>query len=348
MVEERTSFFLMQVPSSTTSPVTVSPAAMSPPAPQTGTVGSFGSFWLPGDGDALRGSGSPARQEGKASRSSQSGKGNADKTSSEFKQEFRKSAKTSSSSGSNKSSPASPKAPSSSSFSPKTGNTFANLKAPSFHKANSVPSKTGSASLNNLARTPENVAHTAIPKARQPSKESDAAAKPDRFIHPDDQGNKKDERRRGAKRASSAGAESENLKNKNPKVSENFESQVTFVDKTSSSLVPNSSGRTPLPESMRPVLPALVARIALLAKEGRRVARFALDLPGGATLGVRIELSGASVRLAFVTSDSALRSVLASAGESISDHLSKSGFSSGEPLVAASYRELDAFVPKAA
>ena len=348
MVEEPTSFFLMQVPSSTTSPVTVSPAAMSPPAPQTGTVGSFGSFWLPGDGDALRGSGSPARQEGKASRSSQSGKGNADKTSSEFKQEFRKSAKTSSSSGSNKSSPASPKAPSSSSFSPKTGNTFANLKVPSFHKANSVPSKTGSASLNNLARTPENVAHTAIPKARQPSKESDAAAKPDRFIHPDDQGNKKDERRRGAKRASSAGAESENLKNKNPKVSENFESQVTFVDKTSSSLVPNSSGRTPLPESMRPVLPALVARIALLAKEGRRVARFALDLPGGATLGVRIELSGASVRLAFVTSDSALRSVLASAGESISDHLSKSGFSSGEPLVAASYRELDAFVPKAA
>ena len=337
----------MQVPSSTTSPVTVSPAAMSPPAPQTGTVGSFGSFWLPSDGDALRGSGSPARQEGKASRSGQSGKGNADKTSSEFRQEFRKSAKTSSSSGSNKSSPASPKAPSSSSFSPKTGNTFANLKAPSFHKANSVPSKTGSASLNNLARTPENVAHTATPKARQPSKESDATAKPDRFIHPDDQGNKKDERRRGAKRASSAGVENENFKNNKPKVSENFESQVTFVDKSSSSLAPNSSGRTPLPESMRPVLPALVARIALLAKEGRRIARFALDLPGGATLGVRIELSGASVRLAFVTSDSALRSALASAGESISDHLSESGFSSGEPLIAASYRELEA-VPRAA
>jgi len=336
----------MQVPSSTTSPVTVSPAAMSPPAPQTGTVGAFGSFWLPGNGDALRGSGSPARQEGKASRSGQNGKGNADKTSSEFRQEFRKSAKTSSSSGSNKSSPASPKAPSSSSFSPKTGNTFANLKAPSFHKANSFPSKTGAASPNNLVRTPENVAHPVSLKARQPSKEPDTA-KPDRFIHPDDQGNKKDGRRRGAKRASSAGVENENFKNNKPKVSENFESQVTFVDKSSSSLAPNSSGRTPLPESMRPVLPALVARIALLAKEGRRIARFALDLPGGATLGVRIELSGASVRLAFVTSDSALRSALASAGESISDHLSESGFSSGEPLIAASYRELEA-VPRAA
>ena len=103
-----------------------------------------------------------------------------------------------------------------------------------------------------------------------------------------------------------------------------------------------------MPETLRSILPVLTARVALLSREGRRVARFAIDLPSGAKLGVRIELSGQKVRLAFVTSDSELRAALRSGTGLVGETLRKFGFDCGGFLVTSTYRELGASLPKAA
>ena len=74
------------------------------------------------------------------------------------------------------------------------------------------------------------------------------------------------------------------------------------------------------------MLPVLAARVAVLSRDGRRVARFAMDLPGGTKLGVKVELTGKKVRLVFITSDQELRKSIRSGSGPIADSLSAFGF----------------------
>lgn len=108
-----------------------------------------------------------------------------------------------------------------------------------------------------------------------------------------------------------------------------------------------SAGKAKTPECLRPVLPLLQARIGSHVREGRRVARFALDLPGGAKLGVRVEVSNGKTRVAFLSPDPALRAALRSGVGPLAEALG--GLDPDSIQVASDYRDLgNAALPKAA
>ena len=189
-------------------------------------------------------------------------------------------------------------------------------------------------------------------KARTPTHEASVSEKGDRHVHPDHQGDTNDGRRRGAKRAQQKSM-SDSIANKSTtKVIDRFEFQGIADEKlngtVSSPIGQIASGQISVPENLRPVLPVLVARVAVLSRDGRRVARFALDLPGGSKLGVKVELAGKKVRLSFITSDQELRKSLRSGSGPIADSLAAFGFSCKGCLVVSSYHELGDSVSKAA
>jgi hypothetical protein len=182
--------------------------------------------------------------------------------------------------------------------------------------------------------------------------EPSVSEKGDRHVHPDHQGDTNDGRRHGAKRAQQKSV-SDSISNKSTnKEIDRFEFQGIADEKANSSdsspLGQTQSGKISVPENLRPVLPVLTARVAVLSRDGRRVARFALDLPGGSKLGVKVELVGKKVRLAFITSDQELRKSLRSGSGPIADSLAAFGFSCEGCLVASSYHELGDSLSKAA
>jgi hypothetical protein len=146
---------------------------------------------------------------------------------------------------------------------------------------------------------------------------------------------------------------SDSISNKSTnKAIDRFEFQGIADEKVNiagtSQLSQTHSGKISVPEDLRPVLPVLAARVAVLSRDGRRVARFALDLPGGSKLSVKVELTGKKVRVAFITPDQELRKSLRSGSGPIADSLAAFGFSCEGCLVASSYHELGDSVSKAA
>jgi hypothetical protein len=182
--------------------------------------------------------------------------------------------------------------------------------------------------------------------------EASPSEKGDRHVHPDHQGDTNDGKRHGAKRAQQKSVPDSIANKSTNKVIDRFEFQDIAEEKAnsaiSSPLAQTQSGKISVPENLRPVLPVLTARVAVLSRDGRRVARFALDLPGGSKLGVKVELVGKKVRLAFITSDQELRKSLRSGSGPIADSLAAFGFSCEGCLVASSYHELGDSVSKAA
>jgi len=326
-----------------------SSAPVLPPVSQSSTVGSFGSFWLPGDAQAGRGPTSSRQRQSGGNPQSKSD-GGTDRTVTNLKQTLhsarettKQATVTSSDKAFNSSKQKSANIP--------HGDSKLLAKLP---KSKPTPARVQTQTNRGLAavRPADSFSSSTPVKARTPTQEASVSEKGDKHVHPDHQGDTNDGRRHGAKRAQQKSM-SDSIANKSTtKVIDRFEFQGIADEKVngtvSSPMGQIASGQISVPENLRPVLPVLTARVAVLSRDGRRVARFALDLPGGSKLGVKVELAGKKVRVAFITSDQELRKSLRSGSGPIADSLAAFGFSCEGCLVASSYHELGGYVPKAA
>ena len=341
---------VVQVSPSSIAANSASSAPVLPPASQSSTVGSFGSFWLPGDAEAMRGRG-PTSSRQRQSGGNQQGKsgGGTDPEVTNLKQTLhsaRGTAKQASATSNDKVF----NSPKQKSANIHRGDSKLLSKLP---KSKPTPARVQTQTNRGLAAVrPDSFSSNTPVKARTPTQEASAFDKGDKHVHPDHQGDTNDGRRHGAKRAQQKSM-SDSIANKSTtKVIDRFEFQGIADEKVngtvSSPIGQIASGQISVPENLRPVLPVLTARVAVLSRDGRRVARFALDLPGGSKLGVKVELAGKKVRLSFITSDQELRKSLRSGSGPIADSLAAFGFSCEGCLVASSYHELGDSVSKAA
>ncbi len=342
---------VVQVSPSSIAANSASSAPVLPPASQSSTVGSFGSFWLPGDAEAMRGRG-PTSSRQRQSGGNQQGKsgGGTDPEVTNLKQTLhsaRGTAKQASATSNDKVF----NSPKQKSANIHRGDSklLSKLPKPKIHPARlQTQINRGLATV----RPADSLSSNILVKSRSPMQEASVSEKGDKHVHPDHQGDTNDGRRHGAKRAQQKSM-SDSIANKSTtKVIDRFEFQGIADEKVngtvSSPIGQIASGQISVPENLRPVLPVLTARVAVLSRDGRRVARFALDLPGGSKLGVKVELAGKKVRLSFITSDQELRKSLRSGSGPIADSLAAFGFSCEGCLVASSYHELGDSVSKAA
>jgi hypothetical protein len=337
----------MQVSPSSIAANSASSAPALPPASQSSTVGSFGSFWMPRDAEAMSGRGRQRQAGG-----NQKGKsgGGADRAVTNLKQTLSNSpgkAKQATATSNDKAL----RSPKQQSADVHRGDSTLLSKLP---KPKLQPARPQTQMNRGLAsvRSADSLPSGALVKARSPMPESGASEKGDRHVHPDHQGDTNDGKRHGAKHAEQKSV-SDSISNKSTnQVIDRFEFQGIADEKASSEVSsppgPTQSGKISVSENLRPVLPVLAARVAVLSRDGRRVARFALDLPGGSKLGVKVELTGKKVRIAFITSDQELRKSLRSGSGPIADSLAAFGFSCEGCLVASSYHELGDSFSKAA
>ncbi len=326
-----------------------SPAATlpAPPAAQSSALGSHGSFWLPTEAKASGRSGSDA--SGKGARHTPDGRGQAkqgaDRPASDVRQVLQRSSSSARGSGT----PSGKAAPTGASET--SGWARGQLGAAPLPNGNgsaaagagsAVSAKPGPAQASLSAR--ENTAGQHAQKGRGADSEL-SSEKGKRFVHPDGQRDTNKDGRRGTKNARDASEPVSRDKDPKSEVSERFESQVSRQGATPST--GEIAGKVKTPECLRPVLPLLQARIASHLREGRRVARFALDLPGGAKLGVRVEVADGKTRLAFLSPDPALRAALRNGTGPLAEALG--GLEADSIQVAADYRELAVqALPKAA
>lgn len=342
---------VVQVSSSSIVANSASTAPVLPPASQSSTVGSFGSFWLPGDAEAMSGRGpssSRQRQTG-GNRQGRSG-GSTDRAVTNLKQNLNTARGTSkqASVASNDKAFNSSKQKSAEVH---RGDSKHSIK---LSRPNLQPARLQTQINRGLTtiRPADSLSSNTLVKARSAMQEPSASEKGDRNFHPDHQGDTKDGRRHGTKRAQQK-LGSDSISNKpTSKVIDRFEFQGIADEKVSSAKVTSpgqhQSGKVSVPENLRPMLPVLATRVAVLSREGRRVARFAMDLPGGSKLGVKVELVGKNIRLAFITSDQELRKSIRSGSGPIADTLSSFGFNCEGCLVVSSYHDLGEAVSKEA
>jgi hypothetical protein len=342
---------VVQVSASNIAANSASSAPALPPASQSSTVGSFGSFWLPGDAAAMSGRG-PTSSRQRPAGGNQQGKsgGGTEPAVTNLKQTLHSARGTTNQAAATSSDKAlnSPKQKSGS-IHHGDSKLLPQLPKPTLHPARlQTQINRGLVTV----RPADSLSSTTLVKARIQMQEPSAFEKGDRPVHPDHQGDTNDGKRHGAKHAQQQSVP-DSISNKSTnKVIDRFEFQGIADEKAKSgvSSLPGQtqSGKLFVPENLRPVLPVLAARVAVLSRDGRRVARFALDLPGGSKLGVKIELTGKKVCVAFITSDQELRKSLRSGSGPIADSLASFGFSCEGCLVASSYHELGDFVSKAA
>lgn len=341
----------MQVTPSSIAGNSGSSSQVSPPASQSSTVGSFGSFWLPGEASANSDRGSTSNHNHQAGGNSQ-GKSSegTDRTLTNLKQTLNDAR------GPTKQ--AVPKSRDKALSSPKPKSTVVNhgdsKKSSKLSKPNQHPTRL-QAHINRgpaTVRPTESLSSKTLIKTRNSMQESSASEKGDKHVNPDQQGDANDGRRRGAKGATHASVRDSISTKSSIIASERFEFQGIADEKANSPIsspsVPSLTGSVSVPENLRPVLPVIAARVAVFSRDGRRVARFALDLPGGGKLGVKVELTGKKVLVAFITSDQELRKSLRSGSGPIADSLAAFGFNCEGCLVASSYHELEDSVSKAA
>jgi len=338
---------IVQVSPSSIAANSASSAPALPPASQSSTVGSFGSFWLPGDAEAMSGRGRQRQSGGNPQGKSGGG---TDRAVTNLKQTLPSARGTA-----NQAAAAS---------NDKAFNSPKQKSADIHHGDSKLLSKLPKSKLHPVrlqtqinrglatVRSADSLSSSALVKARSPMQEPSASEKGDRHVHPDHQGDTNEGKRHGAKHAQQKSVP-DSISNKSTnKVIDRFEFQVIADEKANSAVSSppgqTQSGKISVPEDLRPVLPVLAARVAVLSRDGRRVARFALDLPGGSKLSVKVELAGKKVRIAFITSDQELRKSLRSGSGPIADSLAAFGFSCEGCLVASSYHELGDSVSKAA
>jgi len=93
---------------------------------------------------------------------------------------------------------------------------------------------------------------------------------------------------------------------------------------------------------------AILPRIAYLNKFSKKILRFALDLPNGEKLGVRLEKSGQSVSLCFIAPKSGLRDLFNFCKDGITSHLKSSQNTDISIHVFSDYSEMDNHFSKVA
>jgi len=96
------------------------------------------------------------------------------------------------------------------------------------------------------------------------------------------------------------------------------------------------------------VAKSVLPRLGYLNRFEKKVLRFAIDLPSGEKLGVRLEKSGDSVSICFIAPNSEIRELLASCKEHISDNISSHNTPKLSINIFADYAEMDNFFTLAA
>jgi len=93
---------------------------------------------------------------------------------------------------------------------------------------------------------------------------------------------------------------------------------------------------------------SVLPRLGYLQKFEKKVLRFAIDLPSGEKLGVRLEKSGDSVSICFIAPNSEIRELLTSCKTHISDNISSNNAPKLSINIFADYAEMDNFFSLAA
>jgi hypothetical protein len=96
------------------------------------------------------------------------------------------------------------------------------------------------------------------------------------------------------------------------------------------------------------VAKSVLPRLGYLNRFEKKVLRFAIDLPSGEKLGVRLEKSGDSVSICFIAPNSEIRELLTSCKEHISDKICSHNTPKLSINIFADYAEMDNFFSLAA
>jgi hypothetical protein len=93
---------------------------------------------------------------------------------------------------------------------------------------------------------------------------------------------------------------------------------------------------------------SVLPRLGYLNRFEKKVLRFAIDLPSGEKLGVRLEKSGGDVSICFIAPNSEIRELLTSCKSHISDNLDSQNAPKLSINIFADYAEMDNFFTLAA
>lgn len=93
---------------------------------------------------------------------------------------------------------------------------------------------------------------------------------------------------------------------------------------------------------------SVLPRLGYLNRFEKKVLRFAIDLPSGEKLGVRLEKSGDDVSICFIAPNSEIRELLTSCKSHISDNLDSQNAPKLSINIFADYAEMDNFFTLAA
>ena len=89
-------------------------------------------------------------------------------------------------------------------------------------------------------------------------------------------------------------------------------------------------------------------RVAYINKFSKKVVRFAIDLPNGSKLGVRLEKSDKGVSLCFIAPDETTRELLKSSENGIHNKIKSDDNSQTNVYIFSDYQEMDDYFLKAA
>ncbi|MAL85341.1 MAG: hypothetical protein CMI23_03165 [Opitutae bacterium] len=139
--------------------------------------------------------------------------------------------------------------------------------------------------------------------------------------------NDKDNRNRGTKHALKGNEMEETLKKSSNPVT--TESSLVHTESSSVSKFTSLVGR------------ALAPRVAYSNKHAKKIVRFAVDLPNGCKLGVRLEKSEAGISVCFISPQKEIRSLLNVCKESISSSVQKDSNTQLKIKIFPDYQSMD-------
>ena len=93
---------------------------------------------------------------------------------------------------------------------------------------------------------------------------------------------------------------------------------------------------------------SVLPRLAYLSRFEKKIVRFAIDLPNGEKMGVRLEKSPSGFSICFIADNRDVRELLDSCKSLISNNLNKSNSSLVDINIFSDYQEMDKFFNKAA
>ena len=137
----------------------------------------------------------------------------------------------------------------------------------------------------------------------------------------------KDNKNRGTKNASKLSEMEETVKKSSNSTTN--ESSLVHTESSSTSKFASLIGR------------ALAPRVAYSNKHAKKIVRFAIDLPNGCKLGVRLEKSEAGISVCFISPQKEIRSLLNVCQESISSSVQKDSNTQLKIKIFPDYQSMD-------